>query len=152
MNWKNKLDEALSQISEDALLAHETRMVQFRFLSEIDRLMDERNFSKKELAKAIGTSPSYITQLFKGTKPLNLETIAKFQKIFGVKFDVEAKLLVDKYRRETPEQEFTPSYTENLQGFWISRFVSFSDADTLACYNPLVLPQSEADVEYPQSA
>lgn len=96
MNWKNKLDEALSQISEDALLAHETRMVQFRFLSEIDRLMDERNFSKKELAKAIGTSPSYITQLFKGTKPLNLETIAKFQKIFGVKFDVEAKLLVDK--------------------------------------------------------
>ena len=58
--------------------------------SEIERLSEEKNLNRKELASAIGTSASYITQLFRGNKIINLETIAKSQKLFDVKFEIKA--------------------------------------------------------------
>ncbi len=69
---------------------HGARIIMYRFLSEVERLSDEKNINRKELAKLIGTSPSYITQLFKGIKLLNLETAAKFENVFNVKFDIKA--------------------------------------------------------------
>jgi len=71
-------------------LKYETRMIMYRFLSEIERLSDERAITRKQLAKLIGTSPSYITQLFKGKKIINLETIAKMQEVFDVAFRIQA--------------------------------------------------------------
>jgi transcriptional regulator with XRE-family HTH domain len=127
MNWKNKFEEALAQTGDAELLAHETRMVQFRFLSEVDRLMEEKNLSKKDLAKAIGISPSYITQLFRGVKPLNLETVAKFQRVFGVKFEVEAKPTVDKYETGTLQKEFALAYAENLKSLQVSELIKAVD-------------------------
>lgn len=69
---------------------HETQMVSYRFLSEIERISDEKNLNRKELAKAIGTSASFITQLFRGVKIINIETIAKFQKALDVIFEIKA--------------------------------------------------------------
>jgi len=77
-------------VSSKDELEHNTKMLMYRFLSEIERLAEEKNLNRKELAALIGTSASYITQLFRGTKILNLETIAKFQKVFDVTFKVEA--------------------------------------------------------------
>jgi transcriptional regulator with XRE-family HTH domain len=70
------------QIAEDALL------LGFRFLSIIDRLMEEKGLTKKSLAAKIGASPSYITQLFRGNVRVNLEFIAKAEKALGIKFHV----------------------------------------------------------------
>ncbi|MBN2664372.1 MAG: helix-turn-helix transcriptional regulator [Bacteroidales bacterium] len=72
-------------------LEHEKIMIQMRFMSEVEILMEEKKINKKQLAKVIGTSASYITQLFRGNKTLNLETIAKFQNAFEYKFGIEAK-------------------------------------------------------------
>ena len=69
---------------------HDAKILMYRFLSEVERLLDERNINRKELAESIGTSASYITQLFRGNKMLNLETVAKFQKVFDIKFDIKA--------------------------------------------------------------
>jgi len=74
--------------SQEDEIRHEARVIMYRFMSEVERLIDEKNINKKELASLIGTSPSYITQLFKGNKLLNLETAAKFQRAFNIKFDI----------------------------------------------------------------
>ncbi|MDP1726585.1 MAG: helix-turn-helix transcriptional regulator [Bacteroidota bacterium] len=71
-------------------IKHEKQVIMFRFLSEIERLADERGINRKTLAKLINTSASYLTQLYRGTKPLNIETIAKLQKVLDVKFEIIA--------------------------------------------------------------
>lgn len=69
----------------------QAEMLSFRFISEIDRLMERNDISKKELARRLGTSASYITQLFKGDKLLNMEILARTELVFGVRFCIEAQ-------------------------------------------------------------
>ena len=70
---------------------HEAAMIMFQFLSEITKVMEDKKISKKDLAKIIGTSPSYITQLFRGDKLINFKTLAKIQKGLDTKFEVKIK-------------------------------------------------------------
>jgi ribosome-binding protein aMBF1 (putative translation factor) len=70
------------QIMEDTLLFG------FRFLSIIDRHMEEKGITKKALAEKIGASPSYITQLFRGQVRVNLEFISKVEKALEIRFSV----------------------------------------------------------------
>jgi len=69
---------------------HLAQMLAFRFLSEIEKITDERNILRKDLAKSIDVSPSYITQLYRGVKPLNFETLAKMETALGIRFEVKA--------------------------------------------------------------
>ena len=87
---KSVFDKAMSIIDSKESLEHSKRMIMYRFLSEIERLADEKNINRKELASLIDTSASYITQLFRGHKLINLETIAKFQDIFDITFEIKA--------------------------------------------------------------
>ncbi|MEJ7739914.1 MAG: helix-turn-helix transcriptional regulator [Chitinophagaceae bacterium] len=75
--------------SESEEIRHEASMIMFRFLSEIEKLND-RTLQKKDIAKAIDTSPSYVTQLFNGDKLVNLLTLAKLQKAFDITFEITA--------------------------------------------------------------
>jgi ribosome-binding protein aMBF1 (putative translation factor) len=77
--------------SQEEKRAHDGRMLMFRFLSEVEREMEAQGVTRKELAQAIGTSPSYITQLFRGDKMLNFPTIAKIQEALGIEFQVRKK-------------------------------------------------------------
>lgn len=63
---------------------HDARMLMFRFLSEVEKEMEAQGMTRKELARKIGTSPSYITQLFRGDKMLNFPTIARIQEALGI--------------------------------------------------------------------
>lgn len=99
-------------------LEHESKMVMYRFLSEIERISDEKKLNRKELASLIGTSASYITQLFRGNKLINMETIAKFQKAFDIVFEIKAI-------PNNAEEAFQDFNIDNLcqkqeepQGFW----------------------------------
>lgn len=87
---KNVIHSAFLSKDDDEDLEHNSRMIMYRFLSEIERLSEEKNMNKKELAKKIGTSASYITQLYRGSKLINLHTLAKLQKIFNITFEVKA--------------------------------------------------------------
>lgn len=71
-------------------IKHLTQMLMYRFLSEIERITDERSISRKNLASKIGVSPSYLTQLYRGVKPLNIETLAKIEMVLDFRFDVKA--------------------------------------------------------------
>lgn len=119
MKSKNNVESLIEQLSSiDSFdIEHEKLMIQFRFLSEIERLMEEQDeeWSKKKLAKEISTSASYITQLFRGSKPLNMETIAKIQNAFKVKFDIIARKVIDKNVLYEPPMEVVYSETRAIK-------------------------------------
>ena len=85
--------------SKDEENEHEAKMIMFRFLSELEKL-NGKPIKKKELAKALETSPSYITQLFRGDKLINLPTLAKIQNAFDFTFEITAKPNVLSYDEE----------------------------------------------------
>ncbi|MBM3405325.1 MAG: helix-turn-helix transcriptional regulator [Bacteroidetes bacterium] len=88
---RKAFQDLLSFKSDEEEIKHQAQMVMFRFLSEIEALTEENNMTRKELACKIGTSPSYLTQLFRGSKPLNMITIAKFQKVFDITFNIKSQ-------------------------------------------------------------
>lgn len=96
MKSKNrKLAKAMEFESDEEKIRHEAEMIMFRILSQVEKLMETHQINKKDLAKGIGTSPSYITQLFRGTKLLNLVTLAKIQQFSDVRFEVNVAPVVE---------------------------------------------------------
>ena len=66
-NINSDFEDLFSFNSKEEELEHEAKMIMFRFLSELEKL-NGKPIKKKELAKAIETSPSFITQLYQGDK------------------------------------------------------------------------------------
>lgn len=97
MSFKDKyeISEEFSSLfefkSEKEELKHDAYMLMFKFLSEIQRVNDY-TIHKKDLANAIDSSRSYVSQLFSGDKLANLITLAKLQKAYNITFEVKAKL------------------------------------------------------------
>lgn len=104
-------DDLFNSFTEKDLLEHEGRMIGFAFLSEVERVLAERAMTKKNLAKLMKTTPSFITQLFTGDKPLSDKHKAKLQRALGIRFVIAAKDEAA-YRNEPeftfPEVDHTP--------------------------------------------
>jgi len=66
-----------------------------RIVNEIELLCAERNLRQRELAEGLNTSASYITQLFRGDKRINLVFLAKIEDYFKVTFDVCPRSIMD---------------------------------------------------------
>ena len=83
MNWKNNnhikdsFNNLLIPGSYEEKVEQDSVLLMAQFLSAFEMEMGKKQLRKKDLANMIGTSASYITQLFRGTKIINLETIAK---------------------------------------------------------------------------
>lgn len=111
-SFKNKEEE----------LEHEAKMIMFRFLSELEKLFTEKPIKKKELAKAINTSASFITQLYQGDKLVNLLTLAKIQEAYNLTFEIKAKLNSENYKEEI-EQSYHSFVSKNSwvdeNGYWV---------------------------------
>jgi transcriptional regulator with XRE-family HTH domain len=99
MNSKNKSKELQQQFAklfadgtEEQKLDLEAKVLMAGFLSEIERIQEiSTNLkNRKSLAEAIGTSPSYLTQVFCGDKNLNFLTLAKIQKVLNIRFEILA--------------------------------------------------------------
>ena len=95
----NPWDEILTPTSGKERVELDTQLLAFKFLSLVNKCQDIKNISRKELAKKIETSPSYITQLFRGDKLPNLEILVKMSKALNFDFQVsvsaEEELLKD---------------------------------------------------------
>jgi hypothetical protein len=106
MKFKDKYDIApefenlFSFKTKEEELEHEAKMIMFRFLSELEKLNTEKPIKKKELANAINTSASFITQLYQGDKLINLLTLAKIQDAYNLTFEIKAKLNSENYKEE----------------------------------------------------
>ena len=95
MNWKNNKDikdlftGLLKPGSDEENTELEAKLLMAQFLSAFEAAMNKKKLKKKDLAGMIGTSPSYITQLFRGTKIINLETIAKIMIVLNLQCKVK---------------------------------------------------------------
>lgn len=88
MEIKQEFEDLFKFKSEKEEIDHEARMIMFRFLSEVEKIVGNDKGYKKRLSRALGVSQSYITQLFTGEKLVNLTMLAKMQKELGIKFEV----------------------------------------------------------------
>ncbi len=84
----SEFDELFAFASREEEIEHEAKMLMFRFLDKIQIIADNQGLSRKELAAKIGISASFMTQLFRGDKLINLTTLAKFQKELDFKFEI----------------------------------------------------------------
>ena len=95
MSSKSKLNfaEAPRPRSKQEEIELEAALLSLKFLSEIEKflLAGETPMNKKTLAERIGTSSSYVTQLFRGTKLINFNTIAKIQSALDITFEIAAR-------------------------------------------------------------
>ncbi|MCF6270995.1 MAG: helix-turn-helix domain-containing protein [Melioribacteraceae bacterium] len=82
----NELGEALKFKNEDDRIDVKASFIQLEILDEVKEIMKAKNLSRKDLAKKMGRTPSFVSQLFSGDKSLNLKMIAKLQEIFDAKF------------------------------------------------------------------
>ena len=87
---KNEFKKALQFQNIDDKIEHDAKILMFKFLSKVEQEMELRNMTKKDLANELSTSPSYITQLFSGTKTINLLKLAQIQNLFEIEFEIEA--------------------------------------------------------------
>lgn len=101
---------------------HEAKMLMFRFLNELEKIQGDNPIKKKDLAKAIGTSASYITQLYRGDKLMNLLTLAKLQDAYNFTFDIKAKPVLENYSDEV-ENTYPNFISKNRlrdeNGYWV---------------------------------
>ncbi|MDB5246423.1 MAG: helix-turn-helix domain protein [Segetibacter sp.] len=90
-----EFDDLFSFESKEDKTEHDARMISYRFLSEVEKICEEKNIKKKDLAEALGTSRSYITQLFRGNKQVNTYILAKLEDALDISFEINAKLNED---------------------------------------------------------
>ena len=111
-NIKSSFTQLFGQMTEQDKLENQASLLMFRFLSIIETKREGLGWSRKELAEKIGTSASYVTQLFRGDKLVNMITLAKFQNVLGIEFDI-----AEKRTYEETVKEYSP--ISDGQGFWV---------------------------------
>jgi transcriptional regulator with XRE-family HTH domain len=93
---EKSFEDLSNSISESDKLIIETRLLMYRFLSEIEKVTSERGISRKELAELAGTSASYITQLYQGKKIINLQMLTRIKKALNIEFKLKVIQLNEK--------------------------------------------------------
>ncbi len=84
------------------------------FICLIEQIMKEQGLSYKELAEKLGTSKGYVSQLFNGKKLVNLEMIARLQKVLDIQFEI------------VPRKQVTQQVPANLfHSMWFKQPNSF---------------------------
>lgn len=96
---KTAFAKVLNDFSEEELLEMEALAIGHAYLSEAQRIMDESGMLRKDLAERMSVSPSFLTQLFRGDRPVSDYHKAQLAKIFKVQWAVKAVPLVKSYAK-----------------------------------------------------
>ncbi len=91
----------LLTLSVEEQLEHDAQMLAFQFLGRIDEAMIEQKLSKKDLAKKVGTSPSFITQLFRGDRKPSWNILVKMGKALNLDFRVNTNSEIEELIENT---------------------------------------------------
>lgn len=87
------LDLAFDSLFDNQEVDYDTaaKVLASKVLSEISVITDKNKINRKNVAELIGTSASYLTQLYRGTKLLNFTTLAKLQDKLDLDFEIRIK-------------------------------------------------------------
>jgi len=131
---RKRFDNLLKHKSEKEEIEHDAQMLMFRFLTETQKYQDAQGVNRKLLAQKIKTSASYLTQLFRGDKPLNFVTLAKFQKALNIKFKIVA---VPNSNQVSIEDEV----------LWLEKIEKYNVQGGYWCYKNLSTPKKNVYIE-----
>jgi len=120
---KNAFDKLSDQLSDKDKLENDASLLMFRFLSIVEGKCKERGLNKKDLAKRLGVSASYISQIYNGSKFVNMITLAKIQKELDLKFEIS-----EKKSYEETITDYTP--ISDGKGFWVYHKFELPDYDS----------------------
>ena len=110
----DKFNDVFKFENEDDKLELDSKILSAKFLSLIQSVADKKGIkTRKELAELLGTSPSYLTQLFRGNKVLNLLMLAKIQRALDLKFDIS---LVSEHKKNINVKDSKESKLFNKAG------------------------------------
>ena len=98
----NAFDDLFKELDNNFEI--DAKVIASKFLNEVKDIAEVRKINRKKLAEMIGTSPSYLTQLYRGTKLMNLVTMAKLKKALDL--EVEIKVTNNIYAFEVEENKF----------------------------------------------
>lgn len=84
-------DQIFSEENIEDKIKLNSMLLSLRFVSIIDEAMEKNRVNKKTLAKEIGISPAYITQLFRGDRILNFKLLTKMAVALDVDFEILLK-------------------------------------------------------------
>ncbi len=105
----NRIRDLFEEKSFEVEVGRETSLLALCFLSEIEKAADTQGITRKELAERVGTSPSYITQIFRGNKTPNLKILTAMGLAVGRKFDIRAVISVEESRRDLSKSKAYPT-------------------------------------------
>jgi transcriptional regulator with XRE-family HTH domain len=146
-NIKNKFASLLAS-DDDEQIKRDAYILMANFLSEIEGLYLEKGLNRKKLAENIGTSASYLTQVFTGSKPLNFMTLAKIKKKLGLQFEVKASLVSDEKKTDFSYEDI--SFLNGLRVVHSSlephNFEDFKPSNDISIKN--ISPQQKSNQKY----
>ncbi|HEX2866932.1 MAG TPA: helix-turn-helix domain-containing protein [Ignavibacteriales bacterium] len=96
----NKMDEQEIEKKMEDLLSFENSaeveefdeiVFHLRVMNEIKDVLKKKNWNKKKLADELGTTQSYISQLFSANKLVNTKLIGKLERVLKIRFNVEVE-------------------------------------------------------------
>ncbi len=126
MNTKSKTTAASKTLeslfkfeSKEQKTQHNAQIISYKILSEIEEILEQRNLKKKDLAEKIGISKSFITQLFRGTKTVNTNLMAKFEEALDIIFDIKASsIFIEEYNQNINAQVLQKNQNKVSKGQW----------------------------------
>ncbi|MEM0996898.1 MAG: helix-turn-helix transcriptional regulator [Bacteroidota bacterium] len=112
---RNALDSVLQFGSEKEEIRHGASMISLDIIRTLEAYMDEKGLTKADIAAKIGTSKSYLTQLFSGEKLVNMTFMYRLQKAFGLEFEFGLSNRISKANFVMSTFEQTPLPTRESQ-------------------------------------
>lgn len=97
---KNEFEDLLGFNSIEDEVDFKTDLLPLQFLGLVDQRMEELGMSKKVLAEKIGTSASFITQLFRGDRKPNWNILAKMSNTLELEFKVMTESMIQERMKE----------------------------------------------------
>jgi transcriptional regulator with XRE-family HTH domain len=67
----------------------ESKLNSLRFMGELQKVMDGLSINSQECAKILGVSSSYLSQLFYGTRKVNMDFMTKAALKFNMKLETK---------------------------------------------------------------
>lgn len=86
---QSKNNNFLKFENEEELIDSYAEAIHLDIVYKLNKLLSHKGINKSDLASLFNTSKSFITQIFRGDKLINLKFLAKLRMKFNVKIDID---------------------------------------------------------------
>lgn len=115
----NEFDSIFNFENKEDKWEVEAKILASKFLSIIQKELDKNDGNRKELAESIGTSASYITQLFRGNKYPNFLTLAKIKEVLNIDFNIALEGEINSQISEDDISQYLNKFYQSHNGDYI---------------------------------